>query len=74
MVSLSDRDLLSFRREFDADLAALDWSQADLARALGVHVNTVSGWATGRTAMPGTARAYLNLAVRIAGLLDGLLG
>lgn len=55
-----------------ANLAALDvlgWSQAELAKRLGVHKNTVSKWATGQTHLPGPVNAYLNLAVKVRRLL-----
>lgn len=41
----------------------LNWSQADLARRLGVHVNTVSAWATGKGDVPGYASEYLRVAL-----------
>lgn len=57
------------RDDLAAPLMALSWTQAELARRLGVHVNTVSGWATGRTPMPLYAQAYLKLAVGASRLL-----
>lgn len=51
-------------------LDALGWSQAELARRVDVHVNTVSGWATGRTEAPGPVRAYLGLAMKAKEMLD----
>ena len=46
-------------------LKELGWSQADLAKKLSVHPNTVSGWMTGRLALPRYAIAYLNLALSV---------
>lgn len=36
-------------------------SQRELASLLGVHVNTVSSWATSRVKLPQYAISYLNL-------------
>ena len=41
-------------------LTKLGWNQADLARKLRVHPNTVSKWNEG---LPGYAEAYLDLAI-----------
>lgn len=59
-------------QQFDlgAMLDVLGWSQAELARRVDVHPNTVSGWSTGRTNVPGPVRAYLELAVKAKGLLE----
>jgi Helix-turn-helix len=46
-------------------LEELGWSQAELARRLGLHVNTVSAWATKRTEIPGPVRAYLDLRLKL---------
>lgn len=55
--------------DFVAVLVELGWSQADVARHLSVHQNTVSGWATGRTPIPGPVRAYLSISVGIKRLV-----
>lgn len=39
--------------------------QADLARRVGVHPNTVSAWATDKKTMPGAVKAYLDLLAKI---------
>lgn len=39
----------------------MDWSQAELGRRLGVHVNTVSAWATGKVAVPAYVVEYLRV-------------
>ena len=39
----------------------LRWKQVDLARKLGVHVNTVSSWATGSAMVPKYAAEYLRV-------------
>ena len=41
-------------------LRKLGWNQADLARKLRVHPNTVSKW---NEELPGYAEAYLDLAI-----------
>lgn len=56
--------------DLDAALSALGWSQAELARRVEVHVNTVSGWSTGRTQMPGPAKAYMTLAMKAKEMLE----
>ena len=48
------------RNEFRNLLADCGFSQADLARKIDVHPNTVSGWACGAK-MPGPVRAYMKL-------------
>lgn len=40
----------------------LRWSQAQLARILGVHVNSVSAWERGRQPIPRSAWLILGLA------------
>ena len=55
-----------------AELAALGWSQADFAERLGVHVNTVNKWATGKAEIPGPAIAYLILAVKVRDLAKAI--
>lgn len=44
-------------------LTTLGWTQAELARRLGLHVNTVSAWATGKTEIPVYAAEYLRVMV-----------
>lgn len=51
-------------------LKRLDWSQADLSRRLGVHVNTVSGWATGKLAVPDYVEEYLRVCVLAKEVLE----
>ena len=48
--------------ELKCVLTELGWSQAELSRKLGVHVNTVSIWANGRDAVPTYAAEYLRVA------------
>ena len=54
----------------DRALADLGWSQNDLARRIGVHRNSVSAWARGSAKLPGPVRAYLDLVLRIKGLME----
>ena len=49
-------------RDLDAALKELGWRGSDLARRLQVHPNAVSKWRTGKVAVPGYAKAYLELA------------
>ena len=51
-------------------LHRLRWSQSDLARRLGVHVNTASAWATGKVEVPGYVVEYL----RVVGLAKEAVG
>lgn len=46
-------------------LAALGWSQAELARRIGAHPNTVSKWMTGKAAVSGAAAAYVEVHVKL---------
>lgn len=50
----------------DQALDVLGWSQAELARRLDVHENTVLGWKA--TGAPGYAQAYLRLAMDVRAL------
>jgi hypothetical protein len=52
------------------DLLVLGWSQAELARRVDVHVNTVSKWMTGKSRVPGAVLAYVRLSIKVKGLLD----
>ncbi len=54
---------------FAAALSDLDLSQARFARLTGVHVTTVSRWATGELAVPIWAERLLD-AWRVAGVPD----
>lgn len=62
-------EMMATRDDLAPSLLALGWSQAELARRLGVHINTVSAWATGKVKLPMYAQAYLALAVAISRLL-----
>ncbi len=42
-----------------------------MARRLGTSPITVSSWRTGRRPVPGYALAYLALAVKVTGALEG---
>lgn len=55
------------RDDLEPSLLVLGWSRAELARRLGVHRNTADLWAT--KGPPKYARAYLELAVRVAALV-----
>ncbi len=62
----------SERRRFLTDaLRALGWYGKDLASRLGTSAGAVSSWRTGRRPVPGYALAYLALAVRVTGALEG---
>jgi hypothetical protein len=61
---------MSQKFDLEAVLHTLGWSQAELSRRVEVHANTVSGWATDRTKLPGSVKAYLVLAMKVRGLLD----
>lgn len=54
--------------EFKRALSALGWKQADLARKMGVHRNTVSGWAA--DGAPLWVAEYLGALLGIKGLHD----
>jgi transcriptional regulator with XRE-family HTH domain len=49
--------------------AALNWSLADLAKAAGVHRNTVSNFETGKFAGSADAIAALRAALEAAGVI-----
>lgn len=55
-----------------ASLRVLGWSGAELARRIDVHGNTVSAWRTGRRALPGAVRAYVELVLEVSALGDSL--
>lgn len=42
-------------------MKTLGWPQAELARRLHVHVNTVSAWSTGKAKVPAYAAEYLRV-------------
>lgn len=44
-----------------AALAAMNWSQRELARRLDLDPDTVNRWATGRVPVPGYAVEYLRV-------------
>jgi DNA-binding transcriptional regulator YiaG len=49
------------KSELATALDALGWPGAELARRLGVHVNTVSAWVTGRVRVPAYTTEYLRV-------------
>lgn len=55
---------------FSIQLTKLRWSQAELARRIDVHPNTVSHWVTGKRPIPGAVKAYVDLALKVKGLID----
>lgn len=57
--------------EMKQALAALGWKQADLARKMGVHRNTVSGWAA--DGAPLWVSEYLGALLGIKGLHDAFV-
>jgi len=56
--------------QFERLLAASGLSQAELARRIEVHPNTVSKWATGAVKAPGPVRAYLRLFAAVRGAVS----
>ncbi len=59
--------------EIEGFLTELGWTQAELARRVGVHPNTVSAWAQGRRRVPGAVVVYLSLAMDVKRLATGLI-
>jgi len=57
--------------EMKQALAALGWKQADLARKMGAHRNTVSGWAA--DGAPLWVSEYLGALLGIKGLHDAFV-
>lgn len=57
--------------EFKQALSALGWKQADLARKMGAHRNTVSGWAA--DGAPLWVAEYLGALLGIKGLHDAFV-
>ena len=57
---------------FSDKLRILGWSQNELARRLGLHVNTVSRWglSTARSEIPRYAVAYVDLALELRGVRE----
>jgi plasmid maintenance system antidote protein VapI len=51
-------------------LHALRWKQADLARKLGVHQNTVSTWITGSVAVPAYVAEYMRVLMLAKEMLE----
>jgi len=51
-------------------LERIGWSQRHLARVLGISVDTVGDWCSGRTGGPGkqAAEKYLELVTRLLGV------
>ena len=47
--------------EFRKHLAILAWSQHDLATLIGVHVNSVNRWVTGRGRVPESVAEWLTI-------------
>jgi len=61
-------------RDLKACLDVLGWSQAEFARRIDVHPNTVSAWVNDKPSISGPALAYLNLAVAVKRLASDVLG
>lgn len=57
--------------EFKGALSALGWRQADIARKMGVHRNTVSGWAA--DGAPLWVSEYIGALLGIKGLHDAFV-
>lgn len=51
--------------ELRQSLDVLGWSQAELARRLKLHQNTVSKWMTGRAKVPGPVAAYVVIRLKL---------
>lgn len=61
-------------RDLKAELDAIGWSQAEFARRIDVHPNTVSAWANDKPSISGPALAFLKLAGKVKRLSDEALG
>lgn len=59
--------------DFRQKLRVLGWSQAKLAKKLGVFPSTVTEWVNKGSA-PGYADAYLDLALEVRAAVSGLAG
>ena len=55
--------------DWQAALTELGWSKAELARRMGIHVNTVGAW--GKKA-PSYIAAFLTLCVQVHRIQSGL--
>jgi len=58
-----DPENITTPEALSAALIELRWTQAELAMRLGVHANSVWGWANGLTPVPGYAKEYLRVCV-----------
>lgn len=59
--------------DFRQKLRVLGWSQAKLAKKLGVYPSTVSEWVS-KASAPEYAEAYLDLALEVRSAIRGLAG
>ncbi len=59
-------------REFDRALKALGWTGLDCSKRLRVRPETVSSWRTGRVEVPGPVEAYLELALKLKTIMEGI--
>lgn len=56
--------------ELRACLTDLKWSQAELARRMKVHPNTVTGWTSDRTKIPGSVELSVTLMLKLQELIE----
>jgi len=57
-------------RELQAALSGLGWSSGELARRLGVHPNSVSGWKGVKRDIPPYVPEYLRVVSLAKAILD----
>jgi DNA-binding transcriptional regulator YiaG len=59
--------------EFRAVLEAIGISQHQLARDIEMDVTTVNRWATNKAEIPGVAKAYVRLRLKLKVFCEGVL-
>jgi transcriptional regulator with XRE-family HTH domain len=61
-------------RDLKAALDTLGWSQAEFARRIDVHPNTVSAWVNDKPSISGPALAFLKLTLAVERMAAEVLG